>query len=197
MLNAHDIVVFDIKNIEKQELIDELSLSQKVFGVVRRSIVDSPDLVPIGLRGKNRNQRYSQEVSIEAIEKVIHPWELVNTKSFREKEISEYSVYQEYLKAKGILADSKWGIGGSLGFELASEIAAVKETSDFDLLIFTNSESELPINIIKKNSSFFEKLDTQIVSQRGGFSLKEYLHNPEKKILLKTNRGPKLTKEIW
>ncbi len=55
----------------------------------------------------------------------------------------------------------------------------------------------LPLKAIQSHPDFFEQFDTQVITTQGGFSLKEYLRNPEKKILLKTTEGQKLTKEIW
>ena len=71
------------------------------------------------------------------------------------------------------------GIGGSLGFELSTGIPAVKETSDFDLLLYADSPIELPIQAIQSHPAF-EQFDTQVITSKGGFSLKEYLRTPEK-----------------
>ena len=46
------------------------------------------------------------------------------------------------------------GIGGSLGFELSTGIPAVKETSDFDLLLYADSPIELPIQAIQSHPAF-------------------------------------------
>ena len=56
MIQAHDIVVFDKKEIKK-ELPGWLKLSQQVYGVVRRAEPADRGFLPIGLRGTARNQR--------------------------------------------------------------------------------------------------------------------------------------------
>ncbi|EPH97701.1 malonate decarboxylase holo-[acyl-carrier-protein] synthase [Enterococcus faecalis 13-SD-W-01] len=196
MITAHDIVLFDKKEI-KEELPEWLKLSQQVYGVVRRSEPSDPAFLPIGLRGSARNQRFALEILSDSIQKVIHPWTIIDQESFREKEIASFPAYQQFHAARDILSGYKWGVGGSLGFELASGIQAVKETSDFDLLLYADSPAGLPLQAIQSHSDFFEQFDTQVITSKGGFSLKEYLRTPEKKILLKTTTGPKLTKEIW
>lgn len=196
MITAHDIVLFDKKEIQ-QELPEWLILSQQVYGVVRRAEPSDPEVLPIGLRGVTRNQRLALEIPTASVQKVIHPWEIIDRESFREEEIAQFPAYQQFHAARDILSGHKWGIGGSLGFELTSGIKAVKETSDFDLLLYADSPAGLPLQAIQTHSDFFEQLDTQVITSKGGFSLKEYLRTPEKKILLKTTAGPKLTKEIW
>jgi phosphoribosyl-dephospho-CoA transferase len=196
MITAHDIVLFDKKEIQ-QELPEWLVLSQQVYGVVRRAEPSDPEVLPIGLRGAARNQRLALEIPTASVQKVIHPWEIIDRESFRQEEIIHFPAYQQFHAARDILSGYKWGIGGSLGFELTSGIKAVKETSDFDLLLYADSPAGLPLQAIQAHSDFFEQLDTQVITSKGGFSLKEYLRTPEKKILLKTTAGPKLTKEIW
>ncbi len=66
----------------------------------------------------------------------------------------DYPVYQQFHAARNILSGCKWGIGGSLGFELSTGIPAVKETSDFDLLLYANSPIELPIQVIQSHPAF-------------------------------------------
>ncbi|WP_458114886.1 malonate decarboxylase holo-ACP synthase [Enterococcus faecium] len=196
MIQAHDIVVFDKKEIKK-ELPEWLKLSQQVYGVVRRAEPADRGVLPIGLRGTARNQRLALEIPSDSVQKVIYPWTIIDRESFREKEVAPFPVYQQFHAARNILSGCKWGIGGSLGFELSTGIPAVKETSDFDLLLYADSPIELPIQAIQSHPAFFEQFDTQVITSKGGFSLKEYLRTPEKKLLLKTTTGPKLTEEIW
>lgn len=197
MIRAHDIVLLDktaLKNVELPEWVEE---TDQLFATVRRGMPLEADSVLVGLRGRERQQRFGFETTLNKVEEVIHPWELVTRNSFREAEVTEYSVYQQYREAQLLLKNHHWGVGGSLGFELATQRATIKPSSDLDLLLYANSAAELPMEIIKENLAFFEKLDTQIISQKGGFALKEFLSQPSKKILLKTNEGPKLTTEIW
>ncbi|MDU0990319.1 MAG: malonate decarboxylase holo-ACP synthase, partial [Enterococcus faecium] len=186
MIQAHDIVLFDKHEIERFPLPEWVVLTEKMFGTVRRALTDHAEILPIGLRGPARNQRWATEISKHAVKQVIHPWDIIEQESYRQEKIMDYPVYQQFHAARNILSGCKWGIGGSLGFELSTGIPAVKETSDFDLLLYADSPIELPIQAIRSHPAFFEQFDTQVVTRQGGFSLKEYLREPEKKILLKT-----------
>ncbi|EGP5127795.1 biotin-independent malonate decarboxylase subunit beta [Enterococcus faecium] len=160
------------------------------------SLLDSLDLSkPMAI--DDYNEAIANHQAKHAVKQVIHPWDIIEQESYRQEKIMDYPVYQQFHAARNILSGCKWGIGGSLGFELSTGIPAVKETSDFDLLLYANSPIELPIQVIQSHPAFFEQFDTQVVTRQGGFSLKEYLREPEKKILLKTVEGPKLTKELW
>ncbi|WP_165005667.1 MULTISPECIES: malonate decarboxylase holo-ACP synthase [unclassified Enterococcus] len=197
MIQAHDVVIFDKQVIEQQTLPEWLILSEKMYGTVRRALPKDPSQLGIGLRGFARNQRLALEIPMQAVQKVVHPWEIIDQESFRQSEIAQFPVYQQYHVARELLSGYKWGVGGSLGFELTTGIQAVKETSDFDLLIYADSPIGLPNAAIQSHPDFFEQFDTQVITSKGGFALKEYLRLPDKKILLKTAAGPELTREIW
>ncbi|MFC4771397.1 malonate decarboxylase holo-ACP synthase [Enterococcus hermanniensis] len=197
MICAHDIVLLDKKVLKNIELPGWFAETDRLYATVRRGIPHDAGSILVGLRGKERQQRFGFEATLNKVEEVIHPWELVTKNSFRQAEVAAYPVYHQYREAQLLLKNYHWGVGGSLGFELATQRATIKSSSDLDLLLYADSAAELPMKEIEENMAFFEKLDTQIISQKGGFALKEYLSQPSKKILLKTNKGPKLTTEIW
>ncbi len=63
MIQAHDIVLFDKHEIEGFTLPEWVVLTEKMFGTVRRASTDHAEILPIGLRGPARNQRWSTEIS--------------------------------------------------------------------------------------------------------------------------------------
>ncbi|MGM0123085.1 malonate decarboxylase holo-[acyl-carrier-protein] synthase [Enterococcus sp. AZ194] len=193
-MKAHDIVQFHKKNllIEWPEWFEETA---PLYATVRRGVAGEGQ-IPVGLRGHERNQRFAFELPTEAVTAVIHPWQLIEKESFRKEEIAQYPVYQAFNQAKELLKETKWGVGGSLGFELATDFPTVKKTSDFDLLIYVTEPADLP-KALQQNPDYFQQVDTQVLTKKGGFALKEYLRNPEKKLLLKTIHGPRLTDELW
>ena len=116
MINAHDIVCFDKQVIENNDLPDWVTLSDHVFATVRRAMTDYSETLPIGLRGTARNQRFAPEIPTRMVQKVIHPWEITDRESFRQTDIAQFPVYQQFHAAREILSGTKWGVGGSLGF---------------------------------------------------------------------------------
>jgi phosphoribosyl-dephospho-CoA transferase len=194
---AHDIVLIDKQELATVTLPEWVCVTEKMYATVRRGIPTSKQHLLVGLRGSKREQRFGLEVPTTSVEATIHPWELVTKESFRQADIADYLVYRQYHEAQQLLIDCKWGVGGSLGFELATNQPTVKVTSDLDLLLYAETAAQLPLTIIQRNPTFFENVDIQVITNQGGFSLKEYLRNPAKKILLKTDEGPKLTNMIW
>lgn len=53
--------------------------------------------------------------------------DIIEQESYRQEKIMDYPVYQQFHAARNILSGCKWGIGGSLGFELSTGIPAVKK----------------------------------------------------------------------
>ncbi|MGX7265027.1 malonate decarboxylase holo-ACP synthase [Enterococcus crotali] len=196
MIEAHDIVRIHPSFMSTKEWPDWFKATDRLYATVRRAVVNEK-VIPVGLRGQQRNQRFAFELPVTAVEEVIHPWELIQKDSFRQKEVADFSAYQAYIQARKLLQETTWGVGGSLGFELATDYPTIKETSDLDVLIYVKESAELPLEVIRQNLSLFSQWDTQVITKKGGFSLKEYLQNPNKKILLKTITGPILTDKLW
>jgi phosphoribosyl-dephospho-CoA transferase len=197
MTHAHDIVKLDKEVLDSIHVPEWYTLEEDVFATVRRGVPRNPSYLPVGLRGTERAQRFAFEAPCNMIKRTIHPWMLTNKESFRTATINTYPVYQQYLRARTLLRSVRWGVGGSLGFELATGQAAVKPTSDLDLLLYADTAAKLPYDLFTQESDFFQNLDIQVITPQGGFALKEFLAQPNKKILLKTDEGPKLTTEIW
>ena len=85
MIQAHDIVLFDKHEIEGFPLPEWVVLTEKMFGTVRRASTDHAEILPIGLRGPARNQRWATEISKHAVKQVIHPWDIIEQESYRHK----------------------------------------------------------------------------------------------------------------
>lgn len=197
VLLPHDIVKLAPQSFADSQLPAWVKATQLLYGTVRRGTPENKNSVLVGLRGEKRNQRFGCELSKTQILAVSHPWELTDKHSFRQEVVCDYPAYQLYQTARQQLFGCRWGVGGSLGFELATDLAALRPGSDLDLLLYTDTKADLPDTAFQKAPDFFEKVDIQVITAKGGFSLKEYLRAPDKKILLKTNQGPILTRSIW
>lgn len=195
-MEAHDIVRFDKRVVDTGHWPNWFEQENQLYATVRRDKVQK-EFIPVGLRGNERNQRFAFELPKQAVKEVICPFELTQKDSFRQAEVIGFPAYQAYEQARRILRETKWGVGGSLGFELATNMPTIKETSDFDLLLYADTPAELPMEEVRQNQDFFSQCDTQVITPKGGFSLQEYLRNPTKKILVKTTSGPILTDKLW
>lgn len=164
--------------------------------VVRRDI-DEGGRVPVGVRGLRRDLRAAGWVDPRHIRRIVSPETLCDPTRL----LASPYISQPPLQAALQLAQQtwswRWGIAGSVGYALATEVPVLHDSSDLDLLI----RSELPLHRAElvRWQTFISQLpcrvDTQIGTPRGGFALTEWLR--EGQVLLKTSQGPVLTSQPW
>ena len=167
--------------------------------VVRRSeIVDGK--IPVGIRGIKREQRFAAFVLDSDVKEVITPYQLVSEKAWQN--ISDERKMLPAVKAlpavAKILQEYKWGISGSVGFELATKTNSAKMTSDLDLVWKPNGliSREGARNLLKKLNQFGVHADLQVIQGNNGFSLEEYSQS-KSTIMMKTLSDPILVKDPW
>ncbi|MFG1173380.1 malonate decarboxylase holo-ACP synthase [Erwiniaceae bacterium CAU 1747] len=164
--------------------------------VVRRDF-DKGGRVPVGVRGLRRDLRAAGWVDPRDIRRILSP----ETLSDSARLLASPYISQPPLQAAFQLAQQtwpwRWGITGSVGYALATELPVLRAGSDLDLLI--RSEQPLDDAELLRWQTFVSQLtcrvDTQIGTPQGGFSLTEWLR--EGRVLLKTQRGPRLTDRPW
>jgi phosphoribosyl-dephospho-CoA transferase len=90
-----------------------------------------------------------------------------------------------------------WGITGSTGYAIATDIPVLHADSDLDLLI--RAPQPLTHDELRQWQAQVETLpcraDTQVETPFGAFALNEWLR--EGRVLLKTTTGPRLTNTPW
>lgn len=164
--------------------------------VVRRDS-DENGRVPVGVRGLRREERAAGWVAAADIVQVQNP----EAFSSVERLLASPFVSQQPVQAAIQLAQQRWwwpwGITGSVGYALATEVPVLSATSDLDLLIrcpHPAAETEL-----RRWQAFVSQLpcrvDTQVETPYGAFALNERLRDGQ--VLLKTNLGPRLTAQPW
>ncbi|WP_297202707.1 malonate decarboxylase holo-ACP synthase [uncultured Pluralibacter sp.] len=164
--------------------------------VVRRDVNDRGD-VPVGVRGIKREQRAAGWVRPDAIARRLAPEALAD----RQRLLDSPFVSQPPVQAAIMLTTFAWpwcwGITGSTGYALATEIPVLHADSDLDLLI--RAPQPLADNELRQWQAQVAKLpcraDTQVETPRGAFALNEWLR--EGRVLLKTATGPRLTDSPW
>jgi len=194
-IKVHDIVEFAC--IEK--LKDYTSLPPWVvnspeaanYGVVRR-MATSKDIVPIGLRGKTREQRAGTFIHKQEILRVITPESLINQMDKHEQQIyysSLRKIREEFLKL-----NLTWGPTGSVGFEIATSHKVTSTNSDIDISIYIK---EIDHHLLVEVNQFIDKLEFRIdaqveIPQLGAFLLNDYVKHSESGFILRTPFGPQL-----
>lgn len=163
--------------------------------VVVRRAATRRGIIPVGIRGEERYQRYKLEMPIKIISKIMTPEQLrnVDLKCFPHLAKELQRVHQIMQKFPYV-----WGYTGSVGFELATGHSTVTEQSDIDLLIRTPKylnkvDAKNLLDLLEQTAL---PLDIQLQTPHGGVALKEWAREYGK-VLLKRNHGAILVENPW
>lgn len=187
VVNVHDIVFLysneEVETFEQKPywmLTDEMA---NRIAVVRRLKVTGKK-VAIGFRGNNRSKRFAAFTSVQNIERIIKPVDVLQfvPPASHEKSIKRLMEILQYFE---------WGIGGSIGFSMATGIQVCHEQSDIDVIIYMDSIAEISkLEALKPKLAQCEnKLDIQIeIKGLGGVVLDDVLYNET--FIVRTATGP-------
>ena len=202
--SAHDLLQISgaagLIFLEQRPLWVDSSLRRAPFVVVRRA--ESVDgMIPVGVRGSSRKQRFPAYLAPESILKQIAPEQLTESHGWRDNTRSQivpslnaWAEIEENLFNFSLV----YGPTGSVGFELATGLPTATAASDLDLL-FRVPEC-LPITAARELMAMLAgtacRIDAQLEAPRGAFSLTEYASD-QTPLLLRQNRGPVLVDDPW
>lgn len=175
--------------------VDE-SLGRAPWVVVRRAACES--LVPVGIRGRSRGQRFAAWVSPADIIDSVTPVALACGRGWRKLSrcaqvpaLAALDQVHEIMSKHGL--SGAWGPAGSVGFELASGCVTASRDSDLDLVI--DSDPLLPAAVARSLQAAFATLsvrsDVLLETPRGAVALGEYARTSES-FMLRTVEGPRL-----
>lgn len=176
------------------------AVKRAAFVVVRRAPIIN-DMIPVGVRGNNRSQRLAATMLNSNIIEIINPEQLVEDKLWRNnKHIRETHIFETLEAVDSIFKthNMTWGLTGSVGFELASGVETVTDTSDLDIII--KAERFLSVktaeDIIKELLKVPTKVDVQLETSKGSVALAEYARG-NSPFLIRTVNGPRLVENLW
>lgn len=170
------------------------------FHVVRRA-PQRDNLIPIGIRGNERSERFGTYIPQQFIETVISPKNIVEQMLWcnwqRQSQFPEFVIHLNQLSK--LLSGLSWGIGGSLGYELITGRECLKPSSDVDIIWYQSTQPDLQFcqSLIQQTQHLSPRIDIQIENHHGAFHLSEYVQSPDRAILIKQNNGPILAKVLW
>ena len=198
LLKIKDIDEF-LKDLQQNNWINE-AIRRAPFVVVRRSILTS-SLIPVGIRGFERSQRFAASLSYNNISDKISPEQISKSKLWETNEhIKNTKIYNVLQSIDYILEQEglSWGPTGSTGFELVSDMSTVNKNSDLDIIIRAKKTLDLntAIRIKEKLDEIPFVIDSLIETPEGSISLIEYSKNIYP-ILLRTVNGPYLVNDPW
>lgn len=164
--------------------------------VVRRD-VERDGSVPVGVRGMRRDQRAAGWVKAASVKRVVSPEALSNRDLLLRSPFVSMPPVQGAIQLAGRPWAWDWGITGSVGYALATEVPVMHAASDLDLLIRCPRPvgKEALAEWLCLTDKLLCRTDTQIETPYGAFALAEWLR--EKRVLLKTSQGPQLVADPW
>ncbi|EZH77063.1 phosphoribosyl-dephospho-CoA transferase [Ectopseudomonas composti] len=167
--------------------------------VVRRAPVES-GWVAVGIRGVAREQRHAAWMRVSEIRRLVSPQAVARAGRWRSHAQPQWSALRALnqlaprLDALGLA----WGVTGSLGFELASGIAAAHPDSDLDLSL--RASHQLPRDWARTLCRLLDeapgRIDLQLETPYGAVALREWASEAPR-VLLKTQDGPLLVRDPW
>jgi phosphoribosyl-dephospho-CoA transferase len=196
-LRAHDLLRINtagISALTDTSRLASVPLKEFPFVVVRR-MQQKQGLVPIGIRGKERHERYAAWLDPQYIVTRVAPESIKPHAS-----LSPLAAFGSLLELQGRWREVKlaWGPGGSIGFELVSGCPVVHERSDLDLIVRapTPLSSDCLRMLAEADNDLPCAIDIQVETPYGAFSLKEYV-GASARCLLRTIHGPQLVADPW
>jgi phosphoribosyl-dephospho-CoA transferase len=177
------------------------SLKRAPFVVVRRA-APGDGLIAVGVRGEIRSKRFGSWLDARFVAEALKPESLGSAKpSMTRANLPAFAL----LLAVAPLCDSSgrvWGPTGSVGFELASGYPTVTQTSDLDLLMrapepLDRATAKILFDALSQAAlDHGTRIDVQIQTPIGAFSLAEYAH-PGARVMMRCADGPKLVADPW
>lgn len=177
------------------------SLERAPFIVVRRaSSLDGA--IAVGIRGATRSERFGTWLDPRDVEEVLTPEAIrLRRPAGTRATLPAFAL----LDAIAPLCEASrytWGPTGSVGFELASGCETVTPSSDLDLLIRAEERLDrmearsIFDTLAKVARAHSTRIDVQIETAEGAFSLAEFAH-PGTRVLLRCADGARLVADPW
>jgi phosphoribosyl-dephospho-CoA transferase len=172
---------------------------RRTLTVVVRRAPRGDDRVPVGVRGSRRDQRHGTWVRHADIARTTTPEHLAARLAGGAPRPPLVAALLTDLARE--LADLAWGPVGSVGFELATGVPAVRPTSDVDLLVRGHAPDAhdwgaLAELLVRLGDVHGRRLDCQVDTGLGGVHLDD-LAGAAPEVLLRTDAGPLLVADPW
>jgi phosphoribosyl-dephospho-CoA transferase len=200
-LHVHDLILLGESAVISNEgspACPYLNPNQRPWAVVRRGRI-SDGLVPVGVRGSQRHERCAGFTGLSEVLETRRPDQLRLLLAEDSRRALQAFRTLSYLESHLVGLDMSWGPGGSVGYELASGIPAVRADSDLDFILFAPRELEMTEaqDLWRMISSAPGKVDALVETPCCGFSLEEFVTMSHRKILLRTSDGRILGSNPW
>jgi phosphoribosyl-dephospho-CoA transferase len=180
----------------------EPALRRTPWVVVRRGYV-CDGMMPIGVRGLARQQRFAAFLPVADIAFRLLPEDLtVSRCAIEQKRREAVPVLDALARVASILerGSSRWGPGGSVGFELATGVPTATVSSDLDVILRQDRPLEqneaFDLRAALTEAAGPARIDVMLETPRGGVSLADLVAMPAH-VLVRTPEGARLAADPW
>jgi phosphoribosyl-dephospho-CoA transferase len=175
------------------------SLARAPWVVVRRALAQD-GLIPVGIRGRTRGERFAALLAVDAVTERVSPEDLAAARSWRHMPRARSVRSLRVLDAVDELCTSlglAWGPTGSVGFELATGVPSAGVASDLDVVIRAPQPWSLEYarEIADCLNRLTARVDAQLDVPAGAVTLDEYARGGP--VLLRAPDGRGLTRDPW
>jgi phosphoribosyl-dephospho-CoA transferase len=180
----------------------EPALSRAPWVVVRRGHVRD-GMIPVGVRGLARQERFAAVLAVAEIANRLSPEELTESRFvIAPRRKDEAPALAALARVAPILASRghRWGPGGSVGFEIATGVATATSSSDLDLILRQDHrlgpDEAIDLRAVLAEAAAPARVDVLLETPRGGVSLADLAAMPAR-LLVRTPDGPRLSADPW
>ena len=170
--------------------------------VVRRGYVRD-GMMPIGVRGLMRQERFAAVLAVDEQAVRLSPEELTDSRHVIERSRKDaVPALAALARVAPILASRghRWGPGGSVGFEIATRVVTATFSSDLDLIIRQEHrlglDEAIDLQAVLVEAAAPARVDVLLETPRGGVALAEFAAMPAR-VLVRTPDGPRLSADPW
>ena len=170
--------------------------------VVRRGHVRD-GMIPVGVRGLARQQRFAAFLAVAEIADRLSPEELTESRHvIARRRKDAVPALAALARVAPILASRghRWGPGGSVGFEIATGVATATSSSDLDLILRQDHrlgpDEAIDLRAVLAEAAAPARVDVLLETPRGGVSLADLAAMPAR-VLVRTPDGPRLSADPW
>ena len=145
-------------------------------------------MMPVGVRGPARHERFAAFLAIAEIAERLSPEELTDSRHVVEQSRKDAAPALAALaRVAPILASRghRWGPAGSVGFEIATGAATATASSDLDLIIWQEHRlgpgEAIDLRTVLAEAAAPARVDVLIEMPRGGVSLPDLAAMPARR----------------
>jgi len=177
-------------------------LQRAPWVVVRRTHMHD-GLIPVGVRGRARAERCAAWLRPSAVLESLNPLQLAARRDWHDHPrrdevaaLAAMNIVEAIMRRQGLA--SRWGPGGSLGFEFASGCATATQRSDVDLIVHVDQPMSIgdATALLTGLAQLAVQADVLLEMWHGAMALAEYAR-ARPPFLLRTLDGPRLVEEPW